>query len=304
MQRHQSGTQGRHVIVSGQFEGNRAVIVRITGAFLRALLVALAIATPSLLLPDVGSDTAQVVVLVALIAGAFTFIEYYSQFPSLLDFRFAPPVNRLRYFTFFGTILLLTVYQAGPALETPIADLLMMIGRLLAQAIDFPYSPVRLVILALPADADPALVTAVRDAAGIAYVVALCSLVAFGILVRVHGWPVRYGAFNVWINLPLFDPTGGGDVLARLKRDSIINIVLGFLLPFLVPAAVKLASPLIDVSAIGNPQTMIWVITAWALIPANLIIRGIALVRIADIIEEKRRRTYAEARGDDALQTA
>lgn len=304
MKRHQSGIQERHRIAPGQFEGNRAVIVRITGAFLRALLMALAIATPSLLLPDIGSDTSQIVVLLALIAGGFTFIEYYSQFPSLLDFRFAPPVNRLRYFTMFAMILLLTVHQAGPALETPIADLLMAIGSLLARAIDFPYSPVRLVILALPADADAALIASVRDAAGIAYVVALCSLVAFGIMVRAYGWPVRYGAFNVWINLPLFDPTGGGDVLSRLKRDSIINIVLGFLLPFILPAAVKLASPLIDVSAISNPQTMIWVITAWALIPANLIIRGIALVRIADIIEEKRRRTYAEARNDEALQTA
>ncbi|EAQ03233.1 membrane protein, putative [Pseudooceanicola batsensis HTCC2597] len=278
------------------------MIVRLTGAFLRALLIALAIATPSLLLPEVGADVAQVTVLVALVAGAFTFVEYFSQFPSILEFRFAPPVNRLRYFTMFSMVLLLTVYFSGAALETPIASLLMTLAELMARAIDFPFSPVRLVLLALPSDTAAATVAMVRAAAGIAYVVALLGVVGFGLLVRIYGWPVRYGAFNVWINLPLFDPTGGGDVVARLKRDSVVNMALGFLLPFLLPAFVKLAGVLVDLSAIGNPHTLIWVMTAWAFLPANLIIRGIALHRVADIIEEKRRRTYAEARSDDGLQ--
>ena len=272
------------------------MIVRLTGAFLRALLIALAIATPALLLPDVGADAAQVTVLVALVAGAFTFVEYYSQFPSILEFRFAPPVNRLRYFTMFSMVLLLTVYYSGSALETPIATLLMKLAELMARAVDFPFSPVRLVLLALPAEATEQTVAMVRAAAGIAYVVALLGVVAFAIMVRVYGWPVRYGAFNVWINLPLFDPTGGGDVLTRLKRDAVINLVLGFLLPFLLPA--------LDLSSIGDPHTLIWVMTAWAFFPANLMIRGIALYRVADIIEEKRRRTYAEARSDDAMQAA
>ncbi|WP_375173791.1 hypothetical protein [Pseudooceanicola sp.] len=262
----------------------------------------MAIATPSLLLPDVGTDTAQVVVLVALAAGAFTFAEYYCQFPSILEFRFAPPVNRLRYFTMFIMVLMLTVHFSGATLETPIAILLMKLASLMAQAVDFPFSPVRLVILSLPADTTAETVAMVRDAAGIAYVLALAGLVAFGLLVRIYAWPVRYGAFNVWINLPLFDPTGGGDVLTRLKRDAVINVVLGFLLPFLLPAFVKLAGALVDLSVIGNPHTLIWVMTLWAFVPANLIIRGVALFRVADIIEEKRRRTYAEASSEDGLQ--
>ncbi|WP_407491772.1 hypothetical protein [Pseudooceanicola sp. MF1-13] len=280
------------------------MIVRMTGAFLRALLIALAIATPALLLPDVGADAAQVTVLVALVAGAFTFVEYYSQFPSILEFRFAPPVNRMRYFTMFSMVLLLTVFFSGAALENPIASLLMTLSELMARAVDFPFSPVRLVLLALPSDTTAETTAMVRSAAGIAYVVALLGVLAFGLMVRIYGWPVRYGAFNVWINLPLFDPTGGGDVLTRLKRDSIVNLVLGFLLPFLLPAFVKLAGALLDMSAVTNPHTLIWVMTAWAFLPANLMIRGIALYRVADIIEEKRRRTYAEARSDDVLQAA
>ena len=278
------------------------MIVRLTGAFLRALLIALAIATPSLLLPDVGSDTAQVVMLVALVAGAYTFMEYYSQYPSILEFRFAPPVNRLRYFTMFAMVLMLTVHFADTALDTPLAIVLMKLAGIMAHAVDFPFSPVRLVVLALPADTTPETIAMVREAAGIAYVMALLGLVVFGVLVRIYGWPVRYGAFNVWITLPLFDPTGGGDVLARLKRDSIVNVTLGFLLPFLLPACVKLGGAVVDLSLVSNPHTLIWVMTIWAFVPVNLVIRGVALARVADIIEDMRRRSYAQSRSDDGMQ--
>lgn len=280
------------------------MIVRLTGALLRALLVALVLATPALLLPDIGSDSAQVVVLLGLIAGAFIFIEYYSQYPSIIEFRFAPPFNRLRFFTLFAMVLLLTVNRAGNHLDTPVADLFMALGSLFSRAIDFPYSPVRLVLLTLPADTPAHLVEHVRSAAGIAYLVSIASLLVFAYLVKVHGWPSRQGAFNVWINLPLFDPTGGGDVLARLKRDSGIKIVLGFLLPFLTPAALKMAMLVVGPIAITNPQTLIWTMTAWAIVPANLVMRGIALSRIADMIEQKRRRTYAEAKTEEQFQTA
>ncbi|WP_239520656.1 hypothetical protein [Pseudooceanicola aestuarii] len=279
------------------------MIVRITGAFLRALLIALAIATPAILLPDIGPDSAQVVLVVALVAAGFVFAEYFSQFPTLIEFRFAPPVNRLRYFTAFAMILLLTVNRSEQALDTPIADLLGTLGHILVDAIDFPYSPVRLVLLALPDDTDPARVEAVRQSAGIAYLTGLSGLIAFGLLVRVYGWPARYGSFNVWINLPLFDPTGGGDVLSRLKRDSSVNIVLGFLLPFLLPAVVKLCGPGLGAKAMDDPQSLIWTMVAWAFIPVNLIMRGVALGQLAAMIEQQRRRTYAAAKAE-ILQTA
>ncbi len=125
-------------------------------------------------------------------------------------------------------------------------------------------------------------------------------MTAFIVLVRIMGWPARKGAFNVWVNLPLFDPTAGGDVLERLQRDARINIALGFLLPFIIPAVVKAASDLIDPMTLDNPQSLIWTVSAWAFLPASMIMRGVAMVRIAEMIEDKRRRTYA----DDTMQAA
>ena len=84
-------------------------------------------------------------------------------------------------------------------------------------------------------------------------------------------------------------------MLNRLKRDSHVNVALGFLLPFLIPAVLKLATLVAFPISLDDPQTMIWTMSAWAFLPASLIMRGVALMRIADLIEEKRRRAYAQA---------
>ncbi|WP_299026077.1 hypothetical protein [uncultured Sulfitobacter sp.] len=278
------------------------MIVRMTSAAARGLLVATLIMTPALVLPGLASDATQVVLLVALLAAVLTFVEYNSVFPSIVEFRDAAPFNRLRFASLFATVFLLSAILKGMSDPTLMTTALTSIGTIVGNAIDFPYSPVRMVVLMLPPDASYETVSFVRTAAGLAYVISLIAMTAFLILVRVLNWPARSGAFNVWVNLPLFDPTAGGDVLERLQRDARINIALGFLLPFAVPAVVKLASDLIDPITMQNPQTLIWTISAWAFLPASIIMRGIAMGKIADMIEEKRKRTYAAA--EDGLQAA
>ncbi len=260
--------------------------------------MALLIAVPSLMLGDTNSDTTQIVVLMSILAFLMTFMEYFSEYPSIIEFRFAPPFNRLRFTALFLTVVMLSLICAGKSEPTNLSILAEKIGLLLGNAIDFPYSPVRLVVLMLPEGSSPELVSSVRTAAGIAYMVSLLALFIFVTLVRMMGWPTRRGAFNVWINLPLFDPTAGGDVLHRLKRDAGLNIVLGVLLPFLIPAVIKAAADLIDPISMDNSQTLIWTMSAWAFLPASMIMRGIAMSRVADLIQEKRMRAYAEAKAE------
>jgi hypothetical protein len=257
---------------------------------MRAILVALVIMTPALLLPNGQTDASQIVVLIALLAALLTFIEYASHFPSIVEFRDAPPFNRLRFIMLFTTIFLLTAIARGQTEPTLLTNALASLGTIIGHAIDVPFSPVRLVVLMLPEDASADLVHAVRMAAGMAYLVSLTAMACFVFLVRVLGWPWRGRVFNVWVNLPLFDPTAGIDVVDRLRRDGRINIALGFLLPFLIPAVVKAASFMIDPISLDSPQTLIWTMTAWAFLPASMIMRGLALHRVADMIAEKRRR--------------
>lgn len=262
---------------------------------MRGLFVALLIATPALLLPDVATDQSQIVVLVAMLAAFLTFVEYNSNAPSIVEFRDAPPFNRVRFIALFITVFILTVIAKGKTDPTALTMGLASIGKIVGNTIDFPYSPVRLVVLMLPSHVTLDAIQDVRVAAGLAYIISLITLVIFVLVVRIGGWPVRNGAFNVWVNLPLFDPTAGGDVLVRLRRDARFNIAFGFLLPFMIPAVVKATSDLLDPITLENPQTLIWTITAWAFLPASMIMRGIAMNRVADLIAAKRRRAYANA---------
>jgi hypothetical protein len=280
------------------------VLSRLSGAIFRASLLVLLIATPSLVLPGTTADASTVVVLIALCAAIFTIIEYGSEYPSLVEFRDAPPFNRVRFCSLFVTVFALSVICRGKIAPSETTELVAAIGTLIGHSIDFPYSPVRLVVVMMPDVSSPELIDAVRTAAGISYLVSLISLAIFLIVLRLANWPARNGKFNVWVNLPIFDPTAGGDVVTRLTRDARINIALGFLLPFLIPMIIKMATSVFDPITMENPQTLIWTMTAWAFLPASLFMRGIAMGRVAQLIEEKRRRAYAEARADGVLNTS
>ena len=284
--------------------GHGAVISRLSATLLRAFLVVLLIAMPSLLLPGVNSDAAQIVALVAIFAAALTIFEYASAYPGLVEFRDAPPFNRVRFASLFITVLLLTLITRGVYAPSTLTTFLEAIGALIGLAIDFPYSPVRLVVLMLPAETSPEHIALVRILAGIAYLTSLLTLAVFLIVLRLQGWPNGSGSFNVWINLPTFDPTAGGDVVDRLERDARFNIALGFLLPFLTPAVIKAASSTFGSLSLENPQTLIWTVAAWSFLPASLFMRGIAMGRIASMIEDKRRTNAAKREDEAALLAA
>lgn len=271
------------------------MISRLTGAVVRAMLVVLLIATPSLLLPGVSADGKQIVALVAIFGAALTIFEYASTYPGLVEFRDAPPFNRIRFVSLFATVFLLTVIARGTIEPTTLTMFVQAVGGLIGFAIDFPYSPVRLVLVMLPDTTSPEHFALVRTAAGMSYLISLLTLAIFLIILRLRDWPTFNGSFNVWVNLPTFDPTAGKDVVQRLERDARFNIALGFLLPFLTPAAVKAAASLFGSVSLENPQTLVWTVSAWAFLPASLFMRGIAMGRVAEMIAAKRRQTYAEA---------
>ena len=77
------------------------MISRLAGAALRAFFVILLIAAPSLILPGTTTDVSQIVTLVALFGAALTFFEYSSTYPGLVEFRDAPPFNRIRFASLF-----------------------------------------------------------------------------------------------------------------------------------------------------------------------------------------------------------
>lgn len=271
------------------------MIKRVSAAGVRAFCVAWVIAAPALFLPGMRADSAQIATILAFLAALMVFVEYTSDYPSVVEFRNAPPYNRLRFLGLFLTVGLLVVAVRGDYAPTVLSDLLQHIGFALGTALDFPFSPVRLMVLLLPPAAGAGLQQSLVLQLGLATTVAFAVLVIFVAVVRLLDWPIQRGAFNVWINLPMFDPTMGGDVIARLRRDAQINIALGCLMPFLAPGLLQASAEIGYTPDFADPQTSIWVVSLWAFLPVSLLMRGVALSRIADLIAEKRRRAYARA---------
>ena len=204
-----------------------------------------------------------------------------------------PPFNRIRFGAMFISVFLVSVICRSQIDPNVPNSFVAAVGMLMGHVMDFPYSPVHLFLLMLPDDTPGQTVNITRSAAGLAYVVSIASIAAFSIVLRLYNWPLRNGNFNVWVNLPTFDPTTGGDVVERLQRAARVNLLLGFLLPFLFPAGVTLLTSMVDTLTFENSHTLIWTVTAWALLPASLFMRGIAVQRIAHLICEQRRQTEA-----------
>lgn len=237
----------------------------------------------------------EVIVLLSLLAAVLTAAEYSSNYPSFIEFRDAPPLNRLRFLCLAMTLLCLSMISKHLFEPSNGTAFFTGLGQLAGSVLDFPYSPVRLVLLVLPPEVPLTVLDTARAAAATAYLIALATVLMFVVTIRILNWPVAHGAFNVWTNLPLFDPTTGGDVVYRLHRDGRINVMLGFLLPFAIPAFVKLAADIVNPNLLLHPHTLIWTFSAWAFLPASMLMRGMAMLRIADLIEEKRRRAYANS---------
>ena len=90
------------------------VLSQLFGAVLRAVLVFFVIATPSLVLGDTSRGDVEGVMLFGLIAALFVVFEYSARHPAIIEFRDAPPYNRLRILALFSMLILLSLVSADP----------------------------------------------------------------------------------------------------------------------------------------------------------------------------------------------
>jgi hypothetical protein len=129
--------------------------------------------------------------------------------------------------------------------------------------------------------------------AATAYGLSLVMVLAFALALRGSRWPGQ-ASFNVWVNLPQFDPTSGGDVVQRLHQNALVNVALGLLLPLIVPIVGDPLGVAFDGPLLRDPVALVWVVAAWAFVPASLAMRGLALHRLALLIAAHRQRLRRE----------
>lgn len=270
------------------------MLTRVFGAAVRAVCVAFMLAAPSLLMPSAGDGNREIISLLALFIGGLVFIEYASAAPSLLEFREAPPFNRARFVALSVTLVLLSIVLGANETSSSLQDLLFAVGFIIGDALDFAYSPVRLLVLALGEGASVTELVLLRTAAGLAMFVSLIALGCVLMVLRLSDWPSGGRTFNVWVNLPTFAASTGRDIVERLQWDGRINIGLGVLLPFIIPVLIRVADAHVLPTMTLTPHTMVWIVAGWSFLPLALVMRGVALSRIANMIADRRRRASLE----------
>ena len=94
------------------------MLTRLAGASVRAALVAAMIVLPAIVLPEISPNAADLAIISAAIAAAFVAFEYGFTTPSLIEFRFAAPYNRIR-FALLGILLTGVAFAfRGPVEQT------------------------------------------------------------------------------------------------------------------------------------------------------------------------------------------
>lgn len=247
--------------------------------------------TPALLLPNMSPDTAEIVALVAIFAAVLTVIEYSANSPSIVEFRDAPPFNRIRFFSVFLTVVLLALICRSQILPNNFSTFIEAIGVLIGHVINVPFSPLRLVGLMMPEGANASQVALVQACAGLSFFISLLSLAIFVVNLHMTRWPKNVDNFNLWVNLPTFDPAAAGtDVVGRLNRDAFINVGLGLIMPYCIPLIMWAMTILFRPVDLTSYHSLIWASAAWAFLPVSLFMRGIAMRRVAEMIAERRRK--------------
>ena len=211
----------------------------------------------------------------ALFAGLFVAAEYGARAPGLVEFRDAPPYNRIRFAVLAGALL----FGSGAAAEgaVPIGASARAAGLAVAAAVDWPGSPLRALLSFGPAAA----AADMRAVAGAALLAAAAGVGGFALVLRLTAWPGPADRLNLWVALPLFDAAERRTLPARLRRDGRVNLLLAVALPYAAPPVAAFVGGAHGISAVGNDLLLVWAVALWILLPAMLLLRGMALHRLA-----------------------
>lgn len=265
------------------------MFTRLLGAMLRAGVVAATVLLPAVLLPEISSSAADLAIVVSAIAATFILIEYGARCPSFIEFRFAAPYNRFRV-AFLITVTLAVILAINPRASIFDVDWLQRLVQANSQVWNFAYSPYN-AFEGLVATADFDSQKRILDVAGMGLTMALLFVVISTLLLIALAWPLDFESFNIWANMPTFDLSNSEAAPMDLRRSALISVMFGCAFPFLAPwATLTFFGELSQISP-ANILFMVWLITIWTYVPAASILRGIALLRVAESLARENTRT-------------
>ena len=267
----------------------RRLSARARGAIPRAAVAALLVAAPALVLPQVGVGAVEISLIVALLVSLLVLFEYGATAPALVDFRFAPPANRMRFAVAALAMAPTLAFVWALGADGALASALRGAGRALGEALGGPGTPAGFVAEVLRRPAALAPDPAVQAAAALASTAAWVATAGFAAVIWFGRWPGPFDAFDRFVNLPTFEPVTGPDAPGRLAGRALMVMATGFAAPFGALAAASLIVRNYDADAFASPLALVWLLTLWAAAPGAVILRGVALLKLSRLIRAEER---------------
>ncbi|MCO4824120.1 MAG: hypothetical protein KC451_04640 [Amylibacter sp.] len=240
---------------------------------------------PAIVLPEISHNAADLAILSAAIAAAFVVFEYGFTTPSLIEFRFAAPYNRIRFALLALLLTGIAFAFRGPVEQTATTIAVSSFAVTSASIWEFTGSPLMFFNgMTKELDAEGRLL--LSNAAALSLSLTVLALIVFSAVIWMFHWPLKARNFNLWVNMPNFDSNVGVKTQQILRQSALVNMIIGLSLPFLIPqAALTFIGPLEPISS-TNSLLLLWMIAIWCFVPAASILRSIALYKVATLINE------------------
>lgn len=259
--------------------GLRAALPHLPGALLRGALVAALVCAPASVLPGVGADVWVATLAVALAAGLFVLLEYGARTPALTEFRFAPPLNRLRFAVAAATLAPVLAFALAAAGVLP--EGIVRAGLGWGALTGGPWTPVGLAAEAVTRPAalgpDPVMRAALAVAATAA---TLATLIGAATLWR-GPWPGPIDRFATWTNLPSFEPAEAAEAADRIETRAAVAALTAAAAPAALTVLAAGVTRTLGHDVAEAPLALVWGAAVWAAAPGVLALRALALFKLA-----------------------
>jgi len=251
----------------------------------RALIVGVLFTLTVTAMPEIRPATADGFGLVTIALCVIILAEYGFSQPALVEFRFAPPYNRWRFFTLMAIILGFVVLCGNAFVETPFNVCIVWLAEYSEQILDFFWSPAVVMNGLLEDEVSEKSAEMIIPMAALGYMITITSIVTFAIYLSLSRWPAQDRSFHFWSNLPTLQTVQPDNASQSLKQIGILSIALALVLPYMIPFFIKSFSDYLPIQSFVGDFTLFWIIALTTWIPLVCFMRGFALIKVSRLIE-------------------
>ncbi len=256
------------------------MILRLTGAAVRAVCVAILVMLPAILLPQVTQSVVEYTRIFATIMAIFVLYEYGFPTSTIIEFRFAAPYNRIKYLLLFALVVAPSLMVSAALNGQEFNGILSVIATKGFALLDFPFSPV-LIVADTFSENDTALGAVLARAIALNLVLVFACTLAFCVAVFSNLWRFGGGGFNMWLNMPTYKSYEKNSLQERLSNSAFASVLIACLIPLFGPTLADVAMTFFTFDGKITPIVMVWSIAVWTFLPAMFLMRAAALVKIS-----------------------